>query len=146
MLEPKFRVNSAQIAYELIDGEVVVIHLRHGSYHNLSSSAAWLWAELLQGATVTQLQALLATLPGAPAAEVAAAVTAEFLATLQAADLIHPGGAESGLAAPFTVPVPTHYQVPLVETYTDMQALLLLDPVHEVDAAGWPKRTDTAVE
>jgi hypothetical protein len=22
--------------------------------------------------------------------------------------------------------------------YTDMQDLLLLDPIHEVDAAGWP--------
>ena len=30
------------------------------------------------------------------------------------------------------------YEPPVLETYTDMQDLVLLDPVHEVDATGWP--------
>jgi hypothetical protein len=28
--------------------------------------------------------------------------------------------------------------VPLIEKFTDMEDLLLLDPVHDVDARGWP--------
>jgi biotin carboxylase len=28
---------------------------------------------------------------------------------------------------------------PRVEKYTDMQDIILLDPVHEVGAAGWPQ-------
>jgi hypothetical protein len=27
---------------------------------------------------------------------------------------------------------------PVLDKYTDMQELLLLDPIHEVDDAGWP--------
>ena len=28
---------------------------------------------------------------------------------------------------------------PVLEKYTDMQELLLLDPIHDVEEAGWPK-------
>ncbi len=30
------------------------------------------------------------------------------------------------------------YAPPALETYTDMQELLLLDPIHDVDETGWP--------
>ena len=29
---------------------------------------------------------------------------------------------------------------PQLSSYTDMQELLLLDPIHEVDESGWPNR------
>ena len=32
------------------------------------------------------------------------------------------------------------YEAPALAKFTDMQELLLLDPVHEVDEAGWPNR------
>ena len=33
------------------------------------------------------------------------------------------------------------YEVPVVEVYSDLQDLIILDPVHEVDdAIGWPRR------
>jgi hypothetical protein len=31
------------------------------------------------------------------------------------------------------------FKPPLVNKYTDMQDLLLLDPIHEVDEKGWPE-------
>ena len=30
------------------------------------------------------------------------------------------------------------FEAPILQKYTDMQDLLLLDPIHEVDEAGWP--------
>ena len=35
--------------------------------------------------------------------------------------------------------VKSAWQAPLLQKFTDMQALLLLDPIHEVDSAGWPQ-------
>jgi hypothetical protein len=32
----------------------------------------------------------------------------------------------------------TVFNAPVLNKYTDMQDLLLLDPIHEVDATGWP--------
>jgi len=32
----------------------------------------------------------------------------------------------------------TVFNAPVLNKYTDMQDLLILDPIHEVDATGWP--------
>lgn len=45
-----------------------------------------------------------------------------------------------------TIPTPDsipEYAAPTIENYTDMQDLLMLDPIHEVDVAGWPKKPET---
>ena len=31
------------------------------------------------------------------------------------------------------------YLIPLIEKYEDMQEMLLADPIHDVEAMGWPK-------
>jgi hypothetical protein len=31
------------------------------------------------------------------------------------------------------------WEAPIFEVYTDMQDLLLFDPIHEVDNSGWPR-------
>ena len=51
------------------------------------------------------------------------------------------GTADSDPEPSFDLPQPNNGQVfspPVVEKYTDMQDLVLLDPVHEVDERGWP--------
>ncbi|MBX3014591.1 MAG: hypothetical protein KF832_23935 [Caldilineaceae bacterium] len=36
---------------------------------------------------------------------------------------------------------PSHtFETPVLNEFTDMQERLLLDPIHEVDHAGWPHR------
>jgi hypothetical protein len=41
--------------------------------------------------------------------------------------------------------VPDPFDPPVLEKYTDMQHLILLDPVHEVDEReGWPRPRDDA--
>jgi len=34
------------------------------------------------------------------------------------------------------------YKAPELDTYEDMQDLILLDPIHEVDESGWPNVAD----
>ena len=52
---------------------------------------------------------------------------------------------EAGEDAAAVSPMPAHqargaYRTPVLSIYTDMQDLLLLDPIHDVDQAGWPTR------
>ncbi|MCU1244771.1 MAG: hypothetical protein JWN02_681, partial [Acidobacteria bacterium] len=35
---------------------------------------------------------------------------------------------------------------PRLERYTDMQEIILLDPVHKVDSQGWPHAAPSAAE
>ena len=36
------------------------------------------------------------------------------------------------------VAVKQPFEAPILNKYNDMQELLLLDPIHDVDEAGWP--------
>jgi hypothetical protein len=46
--------------------------------------------------------------------------------------------APSNADAPIPSAEQQPYTPPVLERYSDMQALLVLDPIHEVDEQGWP--------
>lgn len=135
-----YRVNEPDVTAEIFEDEVIAINLANGRYHSLRGAAAWLWQALAAGVGSRDVIAQLLKANALPpdAADQAAAVieqlTAEELivpAPEQRAE--HPAGGPSGLA-PLLVFLP-----PLIETFTDMENLLAIDPIHEVDVeGGWP--------
>jgi coenzyme PQQ synthesis protein D (PqqD) len=135
----RFRVNDAQVVHEVFDGEVLVINLDSGTYYSLLGVGASLWQWLLQGATVQAMTQVLAERHLDDAAVIQAAV-AEFVDKLAEQKLIVPADASNGAA--FTPPgspaAKTRFARPVIEIFTDMQDLLLLDPIHEVSESGWP--------
>ena len=140
------RVNAPHVIHESIDGEVIVINLASGAYYSLKGSAAEVW-EIINGAPSVQdgqIAAALAPAHDTPHAEVETSV-AQFVAQLRDEGLVaevEPTGVEvsasrNGGAAGAFVP-------PVLEKFTDMQDLVLLDPVHQVDATGWPQASPDA--
>lgn len=138
----RYGVKEPSVVYEVFDEEVVVLDLESGSYYSLRASAAWIFQAAVGGASSGSIAAAFAR-GDADCAGDRADVHAEvgaFLDSLVAEDLLvaQPGPAASearfelpGDAGPFTPP--------LFEKFTDMQDLLLLDPIHDVDETGWPR-------
>lgn len=136
----RFRVNDKQVVHEIFDGEVLVINLETGTYYSLLGSAARIWTGLVGGASIASMtQALGAVYEGDPAVIEAAVV--EFVSKLAQQSLLVPDempapqvaveiGGIGGPKAPFAAPT--------LDVFTDMQDLLLLDPIHDVEEAGWP--------
>jgi Coenzyme PQQ synthesis protein D (PqqD) len=135
-----YRVNDGAVIHETIDGETVVIDLATGTYFSLRDSAAAIWSSVVNGATPESAAAALAERYDGTA-ETFRAAAAELLeelarenlvvATAGAIEMLPPGAQTAAERLPFSRPV--------LEKYTDMQDIILLDPVHHVDAAtGWP--------
>jgi hypothetical protein len=125
-----------QVAHERVEDEVIAINLSTGTYFSLRDSAADVWSLLIAGADVDGAAAALAGAYDADVAPFADDVRV-FVASLVAEGLV----AELPDEAPATVAGPSTtrpYAPPVVERYDDMEDLLLLDPIHEVDDAGWP--------
>jgi hypothetical protein len=116
---------------EDFDGEIVAINLDTGRYFSIKDAAATVWHDLAGGHAVETLR----TAAGDDAALVAA--LDRFVAELSAEGLMRPAGAPPIPAAPpQSAPGMAH---PVLESFGDMESLLLLDPVHEVDdSEGWP--------
>jgi len=144
MNNQRFRVNTPTVTHETIDGEAVIINLDSGNYYSLVDVGSFIWGLVEKGASANELQdQVLQTYQGSPS-DVDQGVQ-ELLAQLQQENLIIPvnGAAE---AADSTAAVPLQnghekpaFNPPLLHKYSDMQELLLLDPIHDVDDAGWPK-------
>lgn len=131
------RPKAPAVVSETIDGEVIVIHLERGSYFSLRGSAAELWALVEHGLSADELpMALAARYPSAPCEEVAKEV-ARFVEELREEDLVTDAD-RAPAPAPDLAPAAPAFAPPQLEKYTDLQDLIMLDPIHEVEPEGWP--------
>lgn len=125
-------VNTPSCSAEDFDGEIVAINLDTGRYFSIKDGAGLVWQDLAAGHAVETVLAALAddaTLNQA---------TGQFIAELQAEGLVRPADQAAATAAPLQSRI--GMASPVLESFGDMESLLLLDPVHEVDdSVGWPK-------
>jgi hypothetical protein len=130
----RYKVNEDALSHELIDGEVVIIQFDTGNYYSLAGSAATIWQRLVHSASSSDLAALFTAAPPGAESEIAA-----FVNELVSEGLVH-SDPDATLAAPALPASPpgSTYLKPELNKYTDMQQLLLADPLHEVQETGWP--------
>ena len=142
-----FQINTPTVISEIFDDEVVIINMESGSYYSLGQSGTSIWQQLQQGATITELITGVAQAYVINPDEITPAVQ-QFVAELEQEQLIvsmdTPGHFMNG-ALPKAISAiegtgHSHFAPPVLTKFTDMQDLLLLDPIHDVDKTGWPQR------
>ena len=146
--EGRLRINVPDVMSETIDGEVVAINLVSGNYYSITGAGADVW-DLMREAgalSATEIVEILVHQFDAERPEIDSAVT-RLLGEMQKDGLI--ASAES--ASSQLAPLPANWEArrpfipPRLEIYTDMQDLVLLDPVHQVEQQGWPHANPEAV-
>ena len=144
MNNQRFRVNTPTVTHETIDGEAVIINLDTGNYYSLVEAGSFIWSLVDKGASASEVQNRILQTYDGEAQDVDRGVR-ELLAQLQQENLIVPveGSGEAVDLAQLTPASNGHekpsFNPPSLNKYSDMQELLLLDPIHDVDDAGWPK-------
>ena len=126
-----YRINSPGVIHETIDDEVVIINLDKGHYYSLDGCGARIWTGLIGGVAPADVAA---GFEGDAATAVAG--VRELAAELEAEGLIVP--AEGDSPAPLPDGPTLTFEAVKLQRYSDMEELLLLDPIHEVDQQGWP--------
>ncbi len=143
MSNQRFRVNTPTVTHETIDGEAVIINLDSGNYYSLIESGSFIWGLIEKGASSGEVHNLLLQTYQGDATDIDRGVQALMAQLLQenlivpvdeaaTVDLNHELPSNNGHEKPLFTP-------PMLNKYSDMQELLLLDPIHDVDDAGWPK-------
>jgi hypothetical protein len=129
---------SLNIAHEIFDGELVVVNLESGKYYVMRREAADIFQLCLQHASAEEIvRCLTAAYSGDPAR--IATATLSYLAKLQAEGIVTLSPQRPSLPSPsLSKPSLAAFIEPEFEVHKDMQDLLMLDPIHEVDTAGWP--------
>ncbi len=136
-----YRVNAPQVMAETIGGETIIVNLATGHYFNLQGSGVEIWEGIAQGESLPTIVERLRARYDAPDGEIEASVS-QLVDDLRNEELIvaadNNGNAAPGTATAAPEGTRRLFAPPSLAKFTDMQDIILLDPVHEVDARGWP--------
>jgi hypothetical protein len=140
-----YRINAPTVAYQHIDGEAMLIHFDSGCYYSTDKVGAEILSLLQHAVTAITIVQILAERYRADPESIQR-VVAPFLERLCAEDLVVARLEAVGVNAadrPSSAPIGSPLQQlpiepPVLHKYTDLQDLLLLDPIHDTDETGWP--------
>jgi len=140
-----FRVNNNNVIHEAIDGEVVIVNLNSGCYYSMENLGALIWSFLVDHhLPVSKIADAIADRYVGNREDIESEIK-KLVSQLVQEDLIVPDQVQqSNDGASSCTPVVSaqadklRFEEPVLNKYTDMEDLLLLDPIHDVDEAGWP--------
>jgi hypothetical protein len=134
-----YRVNSPRVIYENIDGELILVHMEKGAYYTTDEVGALLWDLIELRCTVAEMREALGSHFEASPQEIEDGA-GSFLEQLLAEDLVSREEPAADRMPPrHPLPIAKRaFRPPRLLTYRDMQDMLALDPIHDVEAAGWP--------
>lgn len=139
----RFKINEQQVIQETIEGEAVIVNLVSGNYYSLDKVGADVWGNIENGKSVEEILEVIPRLYRGDPAVMETSVKS-LIDDLVKEDLIVPDASTAGGSpqSPSSGTVETQtleeFEAPVLKKYSDMQDLLLLDPIHEVDEGGWP--------
>lgn len=134
-----FSIAAATIMSEVIEGEAIIIDMNSGSYFSTDGVGAEIWQAAIAGASREVIvQSVTAAYPGVPESGEQAGA---FLNLLLGYQLLVEGAATSSAAAT-AIKSSGAYAAPQLQAHSDMKDLIMLDPIHDVDAVGWPTRRE----
>jgi hypothetical protein len=148
----RYAVKVPEIIHETIDNEVLIIEFNSGNYYSLSEVGAEIWDALVKGANPKEIVKEISVRYSGQQDEIANGVY-QLITELEYENIISPVSTnqtqnqepqvKEDLAQQSDRPV---FTPPKLQKYTDMQELLLLDPIHEVDESGWPNTKNISQE
>lgn len=139
----RYRINTPQVTFEVFDDEVVMVNFDNGAYYSLNGSGSQL-LDLLRGGVAEQgLVGHIEKLYSCDRATAGRDVRAFLASLLEEQLVVAVDGDAPPAESPASAPVRTAcavgaYAAPAVSKYSDMEDLIMLDPIHEVDESGWP--------
>jgi hypothetical protein len=133
--------NTPHVVAEDFDNEIIIVNLYNGNYYSLRDSAAVIWKLIMQKPLYSDLLSQTARTYGVTESEISEPLE-KFIRHLQQDHMIRTEDANGHAAQQLNLPVvDKKFEAPLLEAYSDMQDLLILDPIHEVDEEkGWPEK------
>ncbi len=144
-MSSNFQINQSNIVHQTIEGEVVIINLNTGDYYSLVNVGVRIWNLLEKTTTIEYIVNTLNIEYISDGVNIEEIVT-QFINELKKESLVVSLEIDSDEQSSPVKNVSTDdnsdklpFEIPSLQKFSDMQELLLIDPIHEVDEMGWPR-------
>jgi hypothetical protein len=134
-----YLINAPKVVDEVFEDEIIVINFDNGDYFSLRASAIDIWKgiKLLHSAgTIAKQISQKYDITEEEAYSTVVSLIDNFL-NENLINTHEKSEKENDIPSEITVEK-LSFEAPIFEKFTDMNDLLLLDPVHDVDEKGWP--------
>jgi hypothetical protein len=133
-------INTTSVISEILDGELVIMNHVSGKYHTSAGTGPLYWLCIERGMSRPAILKAIADVCSVGEDRIAPDLDS-FVAELVSEGLICEASGERVADEPGPPALaPTAYEKPELSSYSDMQDLLLIDPIHDVSEEGWPAR------
>jgi Coenzyme PQQ synthesis protein D (PqqD) len=142
-----YSIEKTGIVYEILKNEVIIVNFTSGNYYALVHIAGLIWQMLEKQISAEAIEEFLCTQFGCEKSKAASDVQG-LIDELLAENLISLNKEPANAATEAKNPIDLAaiqgwtYDPPRLTKFTDIQDLLLLDPIHEVTEEGWPNKID----
>jgi hypothetical protein len=141
-----FTIHAPYIVHETIEGETIVMNLKNGYYYSFGGVGPAIWEMILNKADLAQIQKTLQQSFGSDI-ENLEVVVESFINDLKSNEIIIETEKPDKTLSDKEIEsisgslafAEAERKAPVFQRYTDMQDVLLLDPIHDVDEKGWPE-------
>jgi len=139
------KVNEPNVVHETIEGEAILLNLKTGNYYSIEWPGTFIWDLLTETGDVVGIKKAFIEANQSKENEVNKAYS-QFIDLLLEEELMVT--VENGEFKSFSVDNETEEEFTKafskldklkLNKYSDMQDMLLLDPIHDVDEKGWPE-------
>lgn len=143
--DSRFVVNAPHVIHDTIEGVSVIINLASGRYYSLQNTATDIWGLVGVGSSAQDIVQVMRDRYDGADVDMRQVVQG-FLEQLLQESLVRVDEAGGVPERPvpdapvgdLTTMPRERFAIPMLEIYTDLEDLLLLDPIHEVGEEGWP--------
>ncbi|MFC1730877.1 PqqD family protein [candidate division KSB1 bacterium] len=142
----KLRINTPHIVYDTIDDETILVNLKSGNYYSLDKFGLLIWDIIVSKGDLFKFIELVSWKYQLPSDKISSDIE-NFIQKLFNENLIIPDNGNSSDHTSMTKKeiddklkeLGSGFEAPVLNKYSDMQEVLLLDPIHDTDEEkGWP--------
>lgn len=139
------KVNEPNVVHETIEGETILLNLGTGNYYSIEWPGTFVWDLLAETGDINGIKKAFISANSEKESEVDKAYS-QFIDLLFEEELVV--AVESAEATSLTIDnnskeefgkASSKLDKLTLNKYSDMQDMLLLDPIHDVDEKGWPE-------
>ena len=137
-------VNEPSVISEVVDGETIILNFESGHYYSFNATASGIWMRVRAGDPVTAVTEWVARRFGSTRRPSTTSEGFRPASRGRAADPARGSGHGPGTGGRRRAGRPGGGVLTAgLREFTDMEELLLLDPIHEVGSAGWPQKLES---
>ena len=137
--DSSFEINHADLSYERLDGETIVISLKDGFYYSFSGPAADLWWLIQEGRSTSAIIEDLSKVFQLPTHDIGELGIKRFIEQALERNLIR--RVDQSIPSPKLLPSDYPREAwfpPIFTEFSELKDLILVDPIHDTTALGWP--------